>query len=322
MIRLVMKVCFLGALAWIIISFDLISFSSLLLLMQHPESLGLAAVLTWLTIPVGALRWHILLKSQGIRLPWAKTIWLTWFGIFANNYVPASLGSDFSRAVYLFRIVPDHKTKAVISIIGDRVTALAGILLVIAVFSLSLLTRHDLPRWVVTLTNVTYGIIILFACTCVYFRYRPASHSITNWIVYHFGHTCTGKHAGTILSTAKNYKDSPMSIFQACFLSLANTLLMVAAFYTIAQATDYVQLDFMTLGFTTPLSLIVNMLPFSPGGLGLGEAGFAQISRIVQPGAYLQGAGSIFLAYRLVTLCISIPGILLLARSTPANHRG
>jgi conserved hypothetical protein len=300
------------ALLWALFFFGYVRVENLAGLKSQPGAVCLAALLAWLTIPVGAYRWHLLLKSQEIELPGSKVLWLTWFGIFANNYMPATLGTDFSRAVYLFRAFPDRKSAVLVSIVLDRLAALGGILSALALFSLDLLVTQDIPSWVLMLTFCAYGVLVLSALAWLYFRYRPAHHSVAVWLEARLGHTRFGKPFCQLVALLKNCKDSPGTIAKAFFLSLVNTLLMILAFYVLTQAAGFSVVSLLTVGFAAPLSLIVNMLPFSPGGLGIGEVGFAHIAMILMPHAQLEGTGVVFLAYRLVVLVTSLPGLLLL----------
>ncbi len=312
-LRTLAQAAIAAGLLWALVAFGYIRMENLAGLRDQPGAVALAALLAWLTIPVGAYRWLLLLRSQQISLGGGRVFWLTWFGIFANNYIPASLGTDFSRAVFLFREYPESKTPVVVSIVLDRLAALGGILSALALFSVKLLFMEHVPGWVLALTYCAYVALAATVGAGLYFRYRPSHHSLSAWLETRLGHSGLGRKICSFIVLLKDCKDSPGTVAKACALSTLNAVLMVLSFFVLAQAAGFHQLDLYTVGFASPLSLIANMLPISPGGLGVGEGGFAQITMILMPQAHLEGTGAVFLAFRLVVLVISLPGLLLLA---------
>src|SRR5512143_1066037 len=44
-----------------------------------------------------ALRWYILLRSGNVDMPLARSVALTFTGLFANNFLPTTIGGDVVR---------------------------------------------------------------------------------------------------------------------------------------------------------------------------------------------------------------------------------
>jgi len=65
--------------------------------------------------------------------------------------------------------------------------------------------------------------------------------------------------------------------------------------------------------FAVPLTLMVNALPLTPGGIGVGEAAFDQICRWLEPTPSGAAYSSIFFAFRVVSTLTCIPGVISLA---------
>jgi uncharacterized membrane protein YbhN (UPF0104 family) len=65
--------------------------------------------------------------------------------------------------------------------------------------------------------------------------------------------------------------------------------------------------------FAVPLTLIVNALPLTPSGIGVGEAAFDQICRWLEPTPSGAAYSSIFFAFRVVSMLTCIPGLISLA---------
>jgi uncharacterized membrane protein YbhN (UPF0104 family) len=72
-----------------------------------------------------ALRWRIFLRKQGIDLPFATVLSLSWAGQFFNSMLPGSIGGDAVKIVQICRLVPDRKAAAAATIFVDRFTAFA-----------------------------------------------------------------------------------------------------------------------------------------------------------------------------------------------------
>lgn len=71
------------------------------------------------------LRWHILLRSGGVKIPFFRTAELTLTGLFASNYLPTTIGGDVVRLGGAIRLGYDRAV-CLASIAADRVIGMAG----------------------------------------------------------------------------------------------------------------------------------------------------------------------------------------------------
>jgi glycosyltransferase 2 family protein len=55
---------------------------------------------------------------------------------------------------------------------------------------------------------------------------------------------------------------------------------------------------------------VVNALPLTPNGIGVGEAAFDQICHWLEPLSSGSAYSSIFFAFRIVSMSICLPGLL------------
>jgi uncharacterized membrane protein YbhN (UPF0104 family) len=99
----------------------------------------------------------------------------------------------------------------------------------------------------------------------------------------------------------------------ACLaLSLATQLMTVGAFLVVADVFPPAGLSPADYLFAVPLTLVVNMVPLTPGGVGIGEGAFEAMCRLLTGinGSY----GTVFLAFRVVSwLAMAIIGLTALA---------
>lgn len=100
--------------------FRLIDFDALRKALAHPWLLVFAALAGLSTIPFAGLRWHILLRSQGLVLHLWDTIRIVAMGAFFATFLPGSAGGDLVRGYYIYQASHGRRTSALLSIFIDR----------------------------------------------------------------------------------------------------------------------------------------------------------------------------------------------------------
>jgi len=73
-------------------------------------------------------RWHILLRSGGVRIPFSRTSELTLTGLFASNFLPTTIGGDVVRLAGAMQMGFDRAV-CLASIAADRLICMAGMAL-------------------------------------------------------------------------------------------------------------------------------------------------------------------------------------------------
>ena len=70
-------------------------------------------------------RWHVLLRSAGIKIPFEHSLKITLAGLFATNFLPTTIGGDVVRLAGAIRY---HYDAAICtaSLIADRLVGMAG----------------------------------------------------------------------------------------------------------------------------------------------------------------------------------------------------
>jgi uncharacterized protein (TIRG00374 family) len=107
----------------------LIDIDSLRGVLEHPGMLALALLLCVTTIPIASLRWHILLRSQGLNLHFFQTTRIVAMGTFFATFLPGSAGGDPVRGFYIFHASREQRTGALLSIFIDRLIGLSAFVL-------------------------------------------------------------------------------------------------------------------------------------------------------------------------------------------------
>jgi hypothetical protein len=95
----------------------------------------LALALYILAVITNALKWHILLRAQGIPVPLTAVTSYTFVGFFFNNFLPANIGGDVMRGFELARYT-ERSAEAAVSVIIDRIIGLAAFMFTAVVAAL------------------------------------------------------------------------------------------------------------------------------------------------------------------------------------------
>src|ERR1044072_7351729 len=75
-------------------------------------------------------RWHVLLQSGGVKIPFSRSAELTLMGLFANNFLPTTVGGDVVRLAGIMQMGFDRAI-CVASIAADRLIGMAGMMLTV-----------------------------------------------------------------------------------------------------------------------------------------------------------------------------------------------
>lgn len=106
--------------------------------------LALALALFILAIISNAVKWQILLRAQGVPVPLTPITNLTFVGAFFNNFLPANVGGDVVRGIFLARYI-ERNADAAVSVVVDKVIGLLAFMFtaVVAAFVAVWLVTQD-----------------------------------------------------------------------------------------------------------------------------------------------------------------------------------
>ena len=90
-----------------------------------------AAVLAYLLVEVAAaLRWHVLLKVQGIHLSLPRVSGLFVIGFFFNQFLPGGTGGDIVKSYLLVKETPGKMGPALLAVLFDRLIGLVALVVI------------------------------------------------------------------------------------------------------------------------------------------------------------------------------------------------
>ena len=216
------------------------------------------------------IRWHILLRSGGIDIPFKNTLSLTFTGLFASNFLPTTIGGDVVRLAGAMQMGYDRAV-CLASIAADRLVNMAGMSLAAPLGIYQLLQVGPAQALALAgLRDKTWNFV------------RRTLTSLTIWI------------------------KQPLSLLKALVFAWGNLLLVVSAYYfLIGGMGEY--LPYWKLVGLVSLAYFITLVPVSINGYGLHELSitflFSQIG-----GVSIGVCAVVVVLQRLLMVLASLPG--------------
>lgn len=264
----------------------------------------LTVFLVFLTLPVGAWRWGVLLRSQGIILPWRDVYHINALGNFSAMFLPGAAGGDALRILLAARQSgKGRRMAATVSVAIDRATGLLGLVGVgLAALLYRIGARGDQGGLSAFLPYLLGGIVL-----------AALAGGMGLWLCRRLaawpGLTRLGEIVSKLVTALAGYADAPQALAGVVLLAALTHILTIAGLVSLAVTIGGGPLDGADYSVAAAVGLLANVIPLTPGGLGIGEGAFAQICGMLDPGQ-MAGYGSIFLAYRALTSVAVLPGLL------------
>jgi uncharacterized protein (TIRG00374 family) len=302
LLRLALGIALIGLLLWL----QLVDVYVLASALRHPMLLAGALLALFGTLLIAAVWWHVLLRVQQIRLPGMATLRVVLASGFFSAFLPGALGGDLLRSGYMLRAAHGRASTGLLSIVMDRALGLAGLLVVSAIVALAY--PHHIPRPVTAvLSAAVLGLIaaalILPRITRALARHPPASAHSWRASLYKFM-----RELNTALAT---YRRSIGALAAGLMLSMLVCVLDMIGLLLVMHAMGIDALPWMQQALAGTLALLANSLPFTPGGLGIGETAFANAAWLLEPVHTGAPYATAFLAYRCITILSTVPGAFL-----------
>lgn len=285
--------------------FRLIDLNELRKALAHPILLGVSALACMATIPTTGLRWHLLLRSQGLILHMWQTIRIVAMGAFFATFLPGAAGGDIVRGVYIYQASHGRRTSALLSIFIDRLLGVTAFVLFGFLATLTRSGAHDGPLeyGIFALTALFLGgLLVLFL-----FGHRIAQLLNLVFVGRSLRLASIIDDAGDAL---RQYARAWPSTLLALGISMLTVFVVAFAVIAIAEATQFGGLTTVEYGIAGVYAMIANSLPLTPGGLGIGEGAFASACVVLEPATAGIPYGTIFLVFRCVVVISTLPGLI------------
>lgn len=258
-------------LVFYVLKSKMVDFTSLKQLLFTPEHLLVAFLLLSFSTLCCSFRWYLIMRIQSLSQAFSSTFSLFMIGSFFNTFMPGSVGGDLIKAWYIAGRVPEKRTRAVFSVLIDRVLGLT------VMFSYSAVTLLFFTEWL----NLNYQLKIaaffvwLFSgCSLAFvilFFWPPFwSLSLTQKLI---GLLHKNKRIGEITSAMMRFRDHFWP-FMATIVLSALSILGSVLFHVYLGHLLKLPLSFGQYFFIIPLAVTVSAVPLLPGGIGTGQVAF------------------------------------------------
>jgi uncharacterized protein (TIRG00374 family) len=273
-------------------------------LKENSNWIFLAFLVTLPTYYIVSYRFCLVLKNQGVPVPFKRALNWTMIGSFFDVAMPSSSGGDVVKATYIFRALePGTRTQGLMAVVFDRILGVLGLFL-LAIFSMSIgwAQVSTLPGSLgvfVLLNALTFGVLAFFLL---------ASSRRLSARLHLVGFIKKLPFSDKILKLSecfRNMRKSPKDLVIILLVSMCNHFLWCTCLLCIVIAFgEHVD---PALSFSVfPLAIFSNTFGFA-GGFGIGTAAFDIIfSNLlnIQAGAAI---GLTFQTIQLISRLLGLP---------------
>jgi glycosyltransferase 2 family protein len=277
--------------------------------MLHQANTGLllAAIFVFpIVFFIVAYRWHELLKALDIHMGLWRTFTLNMVGSFYNTFMPGSTGGDVFKAIYAARLTP-HRTRAVVSVIVDRVIGLLALVLLgggMSVVGLFTIDPADPARRKCAQIAIGSLVILLGTATGLLVFYTPVLRKVTglDWIIRRLP---MQRQVQNVVETMEILRTHPVLVLWTIFVTLPVHSTVVLSAMLAGMAFN-LPLHPLYYWVVVPVVVLAGSIPISPQGAGVME--FFAILLTKRQGCTVSQAFALTMSIRIVQILWNLTG--------------
>jgi uncharacterized membrane protein YbhN (UPF0104 family) len=280
-----------------------INFSTLIRL-YRAWPLTLAAVgIMLLDIFIMSIRASLLFRNARLSLSMGHSFQLNLIGFLFSTFLPGAAGGDIAKVVYATRENHGRRAEVATVLILDRLVGLFSLVLLpllFAPFFPDLLRSISVLRRLLYIDALLAGLMLVGASLVMFFA------PTRSWVASLLGRWPGIKSlALRVLDAMAVHGRARGTLFFALLLSLlANLALVVVTalgLYAVSPGSFS-----MRLALVAPMGHLVNSLPLTPGGIGVGETAFNALFKL----SGMSGGAETLLCLRLWNVPVGLLGLL------------
>ncbi|WP_129674706.1 lysylphosphatidylglycerol synthase transmembrane domain-containing protein [Candidatus Chloroploca sp. Khr17] len=274
-----------------------------LLLLAVVVQLGGIALSSW--------KWALLLQANQRPQPYRWLLATSFLGLFANNFLPTSVGGDAMRVVALGRKSGSY-AQASASVFMERLTGLLALSLIalgaLLVGASALVARQPVTEPTLITATAGFALVALVATGGAF---------AAPWLLRRFGHwlpVLVRQPLSTIAQALDEYRHSRGTLLAVLMISLLVHALWIGM-HVIASRALGIEAAWLLYLLMVPLTDIIGMVPIFFNNVGARDLVFTLYLRQagVPDATALALAFTVFSIRLLISL---IGGVVLLVRST------
>jgi uncharacterized protein (TIRG00374 family) len=227
--------------------------------------LAVIFVLLLVNTSLSALKWRILLLSDGIDIPLGKLVVSYLIGGFFNIFLPSNIGGDSYRIVDVMRKSREG-TRSAASVLADRLTGFIALVSLSLVASVFVAQRLDRPG-LILLPLVALLLLVLFL---LWQR---------TWVRVLLRLSRLDRFAPVVRITEKffvtfaRYGSDRRVVARVMAISFLFQFLLILAVYLMALAL-HAPVHWLYFGAFVPLITLMEAVPVSVYGIGIRDMGY------------------------------------------------
>ena len=241
---------------------------------------GLGARWPWLALAftlmlppylIVSCRFWLVLKNQGIDVPFRVALRWTMVGSFFDLVMPSNSGGDIVKAAAVVRHVGQgRRTRGVMSVAFDRILGLIGLFLL---SSIAVVAGQKYVRTIPGNSNLLVLLPLVTVGSLAFFRVFGSRRVYSNaWLARQMLRLPGGSLLRQVIGSFNSLREQPLQFFWVMALSVINHVFWCGALLCITAAFGYS--IGIVQGFAVfPLAIFGNTFGFA-GGFGVGTAGF------------------------------------------------
>ncbi len=223
-----------------------------------------------LVLVIGSIRWHLLMRVQGITLHGFRVWQLAMIGMFFNLCLPGGVGGDLIKVFFAMREAPKSKSGVLLSIVVDRATGMFALILVsvgvFVYFHAALMALPMIRPFLITVGIIFGAFMSLIAMGLIIDRFHLANRLPKKMP----GHAAIIDIARAFSLYARSW----YAVVAATALSLLlNLFIFGAAIFAAFAFVGHPSAGEMTS--VIPIVTTISSLPISLAGIGVREGLFA-----------------------------------------------
>ena len=278
----------------------------------------LAAVIGVGGLLITFLRWHLLVRAVGIPFSRYNAIRLGLAGYYFNTFLPGSIGGDIVKGYAIARD-QDRRTRAVATVLIDRIIGLWALFWFVSIIGTVFWLLDDPilqnPRLMAIISFSIVFMIVSFAVwMAVGFLSEERANRLADWL------KSVRKIGGSLAELWRAcwmYRKQSRAVLIAMLMSLVGHMGWVLIFDLSVHAfeTPNPELDVGTLPehmVIVPVGMTVSAVIPVPGGIGVGEAAYGELYKML--GKEKENGIAGCMSQRVIFWCMGLLGYIVYTR--------
>jgi len=287
----------------------------------NPKWFAFAIISFALSFTICIARWHSLLKLQNINISFFETLSLGMKGMFFSLIIPGAVGGDLAKAGFIsVKTDQGMKTKAVFSIIIDRILGLLG-LFILAVL-LVMISFKEIAKFAssakIIVFVVSSGIIISIIGAGMIFFHRSIEKIRVFKNLIRIADKYTNGMPSRLMEALDQYRKSYVKLILWIFASaiFVHTLQGITVYCLINGTGNHGQKIYYVI-LTSALANAIGAVPITPSGLGTRDVAITSLLTI--SGVDKERAISVSIMNTGLIILFNLSGGLFLLAGTKKN---